>query len=84
MAATAVPGWVASPGKISAWLPKIFFASAQLSSFRPTATTCAPFSIKAFAADKPNPVVPPMMTIFLWIKFIPDTEPSDLKNEKIF
>ena len=50
----------------SAFCPRLVFASRTVSRCRPVTTTKAPSLRKAFAADKPNPVEPPIITIFLF------------------
>src|SRR5690606_12636225 len=65
MACTAVSCKTASPAMAIALSPSSFCAEAVLSSSFPTTTTLAPACRKATAADKPMPLVPPMITIFL-------------------
>src|SRR2546421_7408877 len=65
MAVRAVSGLAASPGRAFPDGPKIFCACATLSGLLPRTTIRAPASIKALAAEKPSPVVPPITTITL-------------------
>src|SRR6266581_1760922 len=62
MARAAEVGRIASAEKQRADLPNSFCAFLTFTGFRPMTTIRAPCSRKARAAERPRPVVPPMMT----------------------
>src|SRR5262245_12806423 len=65
MARGAVAGSVASPAKARQFGPSFSCAIRTFFRSRPTTTIQAPARRQACAPDKPNPVVPPIMTMTL-------------------
>src|ERR1043165_4782778 len=63
IAFTAVLGSMASAAKARAAAPSSVCAERAFSSLRPTTPPRAPLATNARAADRPRPVVPPIMTI---------------------
>src|SRR3954466_11445883 len=75
MAAAAALGSVASAVITTADSPSSFEAAADVSLSLPRATTRAPDLIKDLAAEKPIPLVPPIITMTLPPRLIIDRLP---------
>ncbi len=66
MACSAIVSSIASPVNTTPLFFSLPSASLTCSRFFPTATTFAPSSMQATAAESPIPAVPPIMTIRLF------------------